>query len=110
MLVATARPELFERHPVVRVPPVRINRIALEPLSQDETEELVASLLDDLAADLRESIARQAQGNPFYAEESARLVTDRDRMPRPSGRSGALRGRPPCRPSSRRASTRCRPS
>ena len=36
MIVATARPELFERHPSFAAA-VRINRIALEPLSQDET-------------------------------------------------------------------------
>ena len=76
MIVATARSELFERHPSFGGA-VRINRIALEPLSQDETEELIGSVLDDLAADLRASIAEQAQGNPFYAEESARLVRDR---------------------------------
>ena len=76
MIVATARPELFERHPSFAAA-VRINRIALEPLSQDETEMLVASVLDELAADLGASIARQAQGNPFFAEESARLVKDR---------------------------------
>jgi len=76
MIVTTARSELFERHPSFGGT-VRINRIALEPLSQDETEALIASVLDDVAADLRASIARQAQGNPFYAEESARLVRDR---------------------------------
>jgi predicted ATPase/class 3 adenylate cyclase len=76
MIVATARSELFERHPSFGGA-VRINRIALEPLSQDEIEALIASVLDDLAVDLRTSIAKQAQGNPFYAEESARLVRDR---------------------------------
>ena len=75
MLVATARPELFERHPSFAAA-VRINRIAVEPLSDDETEELVASVVDEATADLRTAIARQAQGNPFFAEESARLVRD----------------------------------
>jgi class 3 adenylate cyclase/tetratricopeptide (TPR) repeat protein len=76
MIVATARPELFERRPSFAAA-VRVNRIALEPLSQEETEELVDSVLDELGSDLKRSIARQAQGNPFYAEESARLVKDR---------------------------------
>jgi class 3 adenylate cyclase/tetratricopeptide (TPR) repeat protein len=74
-IVGTARPELFETHPSFATT-VRINRIALDPLSNDETEELVASVVDELAADLRVSLARQAQGNPFFAEESALLVRD----------------------------------
>jgi class 3 adenylate cyclase/tetratricopeptide (TPR) repeat protein len=76
MIVGTARPELFERHPSFAAA-VRINRISLEPLSDDETERLVDSVLDELATDLRSSLAKQAQGNPFYAEEAARLVKDR---------------------------------
>ena len=73
MVVATARPELFEKHPSFAAA-VRINRISLGPLSDDETEALVAGVLEEFAADLRSSIAKQAQGNPFYAEESARLA------------------------------------
>jgi class 3 adenylate cyclase/tetratricopeptide (TPR) repeat protein len=75
MIVATARPELFEQHPSFAAA-ARVNRIALEPLSEEETEALVASVVEELAADHRAAIARQAQGNPFYAEESARLVRD----------------------------------
>ena len=43
---------------------------------QGETEKLVGSVLDELGVASRTSIARQAQGNPFYAEESARLLRD----------------------------------
>jgi class 3 adenylate cyclase/tetratricopeptide (TPR) repeat protein len=75
MLVATARPELFERQPAFAAAG-RINRIVLEPLSGKETETLVSSLLDEITAEVRQTIARQSEGNPFYAEESARLVRD----------------------------------
>jgi tetratricopeptide (TPR) repeat protein len=78
LLVATTRPELFESHPSFAASG-RINRVVLEPLSEVETETLVASLLGELPMDVRETIARRAQGNPFYAEESARLVKDRVR-------------------------------
>ena len=74
-LVATTRPELFETHPSFAASG-RINRVVLEPLSQMETETLVASLLAEIGSDVRVSIARQSDGNPFYAEESARLVRD----------------------------------
>ncbi len=48
-------------------------------------------MLDELAADLRASIAEQAQGNPFYAEESARLVRDRaEGEPRTSLLAGSV--------------------
>ena len=75
MVVATARSELFERRPSFGGA-VRINRMALEPLSQRETEEIVVSVLDESPAIWKASIAGQAQGNPFYAEECARLVRD----------------------------------
>jgi len=76
MVVATARPELFERHPSF-AGAARVNRIALEPLSQDEAQELVGSVLGATAADLSASIARRTRGNPFYAVESARLAGER---------------------------------
>ena len=75
MLVATARPELFERQPAFGSTG-RINRVVLEPLSENETETLVASLLEEIAAEVRHAITRQSEGNPFYAEESARLMRD----------------------------------
>ncbi len=76
VIVVTARPELFERHPSFAAV-VHINRIALEPLSEGETEQLVASVLNEWGTDLPASIAARAQGNPFFAEESARLISER---------------------------------
>ena len=78
MIVTTARPELFEHRPAFAAG-VRVNRLALEPLSKSETEELVALVLQEVSEDLKSTIAQQSQGNPFYAEESARLVRDRVR-------------------------------
>ena len=75
LLVATARLELFEAHPSFAAAG-RVNRVALEPLTEAETEMLVASLLEDTGTDVRAAIAQHAEGNPFYAEESARLVRD----------------------------------
>ena len=75
MVVTTARPELFERVPSFAAADW-VDRIDLEPLSQEETAELVSLILDESGASLRTSIALQAQGNPFYAEESARLARE----------------------------------
>ena len=93
-LLATTRPELFETHPSFAASG-RVNRVVLEPLSEKETDTLVASLLDELAEEVRATIARHSEGNPFYAEESARLVRD-------TVRGGQTEGRRPwplrCRP------------
>ena len=50
-----------------------------------ETESLVDSLLEEITADVRATIARHAEGNPFYAEESARLVRDKVGQPEAPG-------------------------
>ena len=76
LLVATARPELFERHPASRAAG-RVNRVALEPLANGEMEAAGRLALRETADGVRETIVRQAEGNPFYAEESARLCLTR---------------------------------
>jgi class 3 adenylate cyclase len=75
-LVATARPELFERHPAF-ASSSRVNRLAVQRLSTGETERLVDSLLRETADGVRDTIVRHSEGNPFYAEESARVMADR---------------------------------
>jgi class 3 adenylate cyclase/tetratricopeptide (TPR) repeat protein len=78
-VIATARPELLEKHPSLVAAP-RVNRISLEPLSSEETTSLVTSVLGDVADEVRVGIVARAEGNPFYAEESARLAMDRARL------------------------------
>ena len=63
-LVATARPELFETHPSFAATG-RINRVVLEPLSQKETETLVASLLVEIESDLRVVDRAAVGGQPL---------------------------------------------
>ena len=83
MIVATARPELFERRPSFAAG-VRINRIALEPLSQDETEELVASVLDEIAADAAAVDRAAGAGQPLLRGGVGTACQG------PSGRAGGL--------------------
>ena len=87
LLLATARPELFERHPTFAAGSTHLNHISLEPLTREETERLVSGLVGDAEA-LSEGIAdivEHCEGNPFFAEESARLLTDQvQRAPVPA--------------------------
>ena len=78
LLVGTARPAVFEAHPAFAASGGRVTRIWLDRLTDDETRALVASLPEmegrgDVAVDL---VARRAEGNPFFAEELARLLAD----------------------------------
>ena len=78
LIVGTARPELFEKHPAFAAAIARVNRIALERLTSAETRQLVSSLLETAVqdAEITGTIVERSEGNPFYAEESVRLVGD----------------------------------
>ena len=79
IVVATARPELFERHPSFASSLPNVNRISLAPLSDIDTAQLVTRLLGAVAPpELQGSILERAAGNPLYAEEYVRLLTDRE--------------------------------
>ncbi len=79
LLVATARPEFFERHPTFGAGLPNVNRINLAPLSEQETGQLVAGQLGaTVPSELKTAILERAEGNPLYAEEFVRLLRDRD--------------------------------
>jgi len=81
LLIGTARPELFERHPLFPG-----NRINLAPLSTAETSRLVAGLLGAaVPPELAGPILERAEGNPLYAEEFVRLLRDRDLLDESNG-------------------------
>ncbi len=77
MIVETTRPELFERYPSF-ARGGRLNRLQLEPLSAAETARLVAGLLGepDDRAEVIGRVVERCDGNPFYAEQSVRLLSD----------------------------------
>jgi len=78
LLVCTARPELFDRHATFAAGLHNANRINLAPLSDAETADLVAGVLETSAIpeDLRAPIVERAEGNPLYVEELLRLLRD----------------------------------
>jgi class 3 adenylate cyclase/tetratricopeptide (TPR) repeat protein len=78
MLVATARPELFQAREGLAASLGRLTRITLDALSPADTVLLVSELFGDVHQSDRlvKTLAERAEGNPFYAEESVRLVSE----------------------------------
>jgi class 3 adenylate cyclase len=80
MIVCTARPLLFERHPGwgARGQPNAV-RLMLEPLSDDETATLVGMLVEEaiLPERVERTLVARAAGNPLYAQEYVRMLVDR---------------------------------
>ncbi|MBI4261582.1 MAG: AAA family ATPase [Actinobacteria bacterium] len=78
LVVCTARPELYERHPGWGGGKRNSATIALSPLSPEETGRLIAALLEEavLPAETQAALLERAGGNPLYAEEFVRMLTD----------------------------------
>ncbi len=77
VLIGTARPELFEGQPGFAAGGM-ILRIGLEPLPAAETARLVSGLLgatDEQTAAV-EGVVERCDGNPFFAEQSVRLLAE----------------------------------
>jgi class 3 adenylate cyclase len=82
LLLCTARPELYERHPTFGAKARNGQRINLAPLTEEETARLIASLLERavLPAETQRALLERAGGNPLYAEEFVRLLADREQL------------------------------
>ena len=79
LVVGTARPEFFERHPTFGSTVASANRINLGPLTDAETARLVAAVLaGTVPPEVLRPVVERAGGNPLYAEELIRLLQDRD--------------------------------
>ena len=78
LLLCTARPELYERHATFGANARNAQRVNLAPLSNTETAQLVSALLERavLPADTQQALLERAGGNPLFAEEFVRLLTD----------------------------------
>jgi hypothetical protein len=70
VVVATARPELFDHRPGWGGARLEASTIALEALSPDDVTQLLAELVArQLPGHVAEMVVRQAEGNPFFVEE-----------------------------------------
>ena len=78
LIVCTARPELYERHPGWAGGIRNATTINLPPLSDQETAELVSHLVTAtfLSEELKQGVLERVGGNPLYAEEFVRLFAD----------------------------------
>ena len=79
LVVCSARPELYERHPSWGGGKRNSTTVSLAPLSPDATARLVAALLKQavLPAETQSALLDRCGGNPLYAEEFVRMLTDR---------------------------------
>ena len=90
MIVALARPELFDTRPTWGGGKRNAASIYLDPLSADEGATMVDELLaGSLPADLRDRIVERSEGNPLYVEEIVRKLID-DGVLRGSGGAWTL--------------------
>jgi DNA-binding SARP family transcriptional activator len=88
LMVCTARPELFETRPSWGSGRLDASSIALDPLGEGESLELLDNLLGeaDLPDLVRTHIVRAADGNPLFVEELLAMLVDRDVLRREQGR------------------------
>jgi class 3 adenylate cyclase/tetratricopeptide (TPR) repeat protein len=68
-------------------------RVALQSLSRSEMAAMAGALLDatDLPAELRELIAKKAEGNPFFVEEVTRSLLEEGVLRQEGGRVALVR-------------------
>jgi predicted ATPase/class 3 adenylate cyclase len=78
LFVCIARPELLDRRPTWAGGKLNATTVLLEPLSADETDELIERLLGDadLDAALRARIRDAAEGNPLFVEQMLAMVAE----------------------------------
>ncbi|HJQ74415.1 MAG TPA: adenylate/guanylate cyclase domain-containing protein [Gaiellaceae bacterium] len=78
LLVCIARPELLDRRPTWAGGKLNATTVLLEPLSAEETDELIERLLGEagLAEALRVRIREAAEGNPLFVEHMLAMVAD----------------------------------
>jgi hypothetical protein len=85
LVLAEARPELFDRRPAWGRSVRSATVIHLDPLPNAEMERLLRGLVPDLPGDALRRIVGRAEGVPLYAVETLRMLIDRGVL-RPSGR------------------------
>jgi class 3 adenylate cyclase/tetratricopeptide (TPR) repeat protein len=83
LVIGTARPELLERRPGWGGGKPNAATVSLSPLSDDDIARLLASLLEQavMPAETQAPLLARAGGNPLYAEEYARMVSERGVAP-----------------------------
>jgi predicted ATPase/class 3 adenylate cyclase len=83
LVIGTARPELLERRPGWGGGKPNASTVSLSPITEDEIARLLGSLLEQpvMPAEVQAPLLAQAGGNPLYAEEYARMISERGVAP-----------------------------
>jgi class 3 adenylate cyclase/tetratricopeptide (TPR) repeat protein len=78
LLVCIARPELLDRRSTWAGGKLNATTVLLEPLTAEETDELIERLLGDadLAEPLHARIRESAEGNPLFVEQMLAMVAE----------------------------------
>jgi class 3 adenylate cyclase/tetratricopeptide (TPR) repeat protein len=78
LILCTARPEVYERHPGWAGEAPGVTTITLSPLSGEETGVLISTLLAEmkLPEATQQKLLERSGGNPLYAEEFVRMLAD----------------------------------
>jgi class 3 adenylate cyclase/tetratricopeptide (TPR) repeat protein len=76
-ILTLSRPELLDRRPTWGAGKRGFTSIFLEPLPSEAMETLLAGPLPGLPGDILEKILQRAEGVPFYAVETVRMLLDR---------------------------------
>ena len=87
VVLCMARPELLDTRPGWGGGKLNATSILLEPLSEDETRELIANLLSraTLPHEAAARIAEATEGNPLFAEELLAMLIDEGLLRREDG-------------------------
>ena len=76
MLLCMARPELLDVRSAWGGGKLNATNVLLEPLAQEETATLLASLTDGISDELRGRILEAAGGNPLFVEEMVAVAAE----------------------------------
>ncbi len=77
LLISLSRPELLDRRPNWGGGRQNFTSLALQPLTAKQTHDLVEKLTSDLSESMRQQIVERSGGNPFFALELIRGLTER---------------------------------
>ena len=88
LFLCPARPELTASRPTWGGGRRNFSAIALDPLTEKESDQLVRALLeiDDLPDHVHRQILERAEGNPFFLEEIVRQLVDSGAVVHEEGR------------------------
>jgi class 3 adenylate cyclase/tetratricopeptide (TPR) repeat protein len=98
LVLATARPELLERRSDWGGGKPNAATLTIAPLSDEETHRLLGALLEQplLTAERQSDLLARAGGNPLYAEQYVRMLSEYDsteEMPLPETVQGLIAAR-----------------